>query len=254
MRLTLLAFTAVTPMFLDRSEELDWEGTSSRPGELLIEFAGRSCYQSWHKPNPKTANTDDYITNIERQKHFSVIEHASVTFYLEDVSRSLTHELVRHRHFSFSQLSQRYAHPSAQQAVIPPLFRGHEMAERLVSESFERAVKTYDLLIEIGERDFGKQSRKQVREAARSVLPNATPTSIVVTGNYRSWLEFVEKRDSPAADREIAEAAAAIHRELEKVAPAVFPRTAVTLSEQMAPAFDPPAIQPEYPEGSVGAP
>lgn len=254
MRITLLAFTAVTPMFLARSDELGWEGTSSRPGELLIEFAGRACYQSWHKPNPATATTDAYIENIERQKHFSVVEHATVSFYLEDVSRSLTHELVRHRHFSFSQLSQRYVDPGTQEPVVPPLFRGHEAAERIIFRNFNRAVEDYRELIDIGAAEFGPQSRKQVREAARCVLPNATPTSIVVSGNYRSWLEFVEKRDSPAADREIAEAAATIHRELEKVAPAVFRRTPVTMSEQLATAFDPPAIQPEYPEGAVGAP
>ncbi len=250
MRLTLLGFTAVTPMFLARAQELGWEGTSSRPGELLIEFASRGCYQSWHKPNPATANTDDYIGNIEKQKHFSVLEHAGASFYLEDVSRSLTHELVRHRHFSFSQLSQRYVDPSSQKPVVPPLFDGHAEAEHIIFGAFEDAVSAYRDLVRIGNQDFGPQSRKQVREAARCVLPNATPTSIVVSGNYRSWLEFVEKRDSPAADREIAAAAKQIHRELERIAPAVFRPEKVTMSEQLATVFDPPKVEPEYAPGS----
>lgn len=246
MRCVVLAFTQTTPQFDELSAELDWEATSTRPSEALLEFAGRNCYQSWNKPNPATRDTDAYIANVLAQNHLSVIEHATVSFYLEDVSRSLTHELVRHRHFSFSQLSQRYVHPSTLQPVIPPLFEGLAHAEKIIREHFAMSVTAYNLLVAYADEDLGKQSRKQVREAARCVLPNATPTTIVVSGNFRSWLEFVEKRDSPAADREIARAAKAIRRELEAIAPAVFPQAKVTLTEQMQPK---PQIEPEYPAG-----
>lgn len=74
----------------------------------LVEFAGRACYQSWSKPNPKTATNAGYIKHIIDVGHFSVLEHASVSFYITGLSRSCTHELIRHRHFSYSQLSQRY--------------------------------------------------------------------------------------------------------------------------------------------------
>ena len=68
-------------------------------GQSLAEMAGRSCYQSWNRPNPKTAANSDYIRHIIDVGHWSVLEHASFTVYVEGVSRSLTHELVRHRHF-----------------------------------------------------------------------------------------------------------------------------------------------------------
>lgn len=245
MRAILLAFTTTTPAFDRLAEELEWEPTSPSLAEGLLEFAGRNCYQSWHKPNPATADTDAYLDNVKAQNHLSVVEHATVSFYLEDVSRSLTHELVRHRHFSFSQLSQRYVDPSTQKPVIPPLFRGDRYAETIILESFLRAVHDYRLLVAHADLVIGSQSRKQIREAARAVLPNSTPTRIVVSGNFRSWLEFIEKRDSAAADREIAGVAKAMRLELEKVAPAVFDRRPVTLSEQMAPK----AVEPEYPPG-----
>src|SRR5262249_31490582 len=77
-------------------------------GQALAEFAGRACYQSWNKPNPATATNQGYLRHILDVGHLSVLEHGVVTMYLTGVSRSLTHELIRHRHFSYSQLSQRY--------------------------------------------------------------------------------------------------------------------------------------------------
>ena len=89
-------------------------------GEALVEFAGRACYQSWSKPNPKTATNAGYLRHIIDVGHFSVLEHASVSFYITGISRSCTHELIRHRHFSYSQLSQRYVPEKESRVVVPP--------------------------------------------------------------------------------------------------------------------------------------
>ena len=77
-------------------------------GQNLIEFAGRLCYESFNLPSEKTKTNSGYVQNVIGLGHESVLEHASVTFYIEGVSRSLSHELIRHRHLSFSELSQRY--------------------------------------------------------------------------------------------------------------------------------------------------
>src|SRR5437660_4736493 len=98
--------------------EVPWS-TDADGGEALAEFAGRACYQSWRKPNPATATNAGYIRHILEVGHLSVLEHGSVTFYLTGMSRSLTHELIRHRHFSYSQLSQRYV-PERNAAVVEP--------------------------------------------------------------------------------------------------------------------------------------
>ena len=104
--------------------------TDAEGGPALVEFAGRACYQSWSKPNPRTATNESYIQHIIDVGHFSVLEHASVSFYITGLSRSCTHELIRHRHFSYSQLSQRYVPEHDSQVVLAAGHRGRSGAAR----------------------------------------------------------------------------------------------------------------------------
>lgn len=187
--------------------------------EDVIEFAGRSCYQSFHKPNPATAENQDYVASIIEKQHFSVLEHASATFYIEGVSRALTHELIRHRHLSYSELSQRFVNVEDAEMVIPPALRDGEL-EYSVYGAAEYASQAYEAIVEeLQERGV---PRKQAREAARAVMPNATETRIVVTGNLRAWRDFLSKRWDVQADAEICELAGMILRELRSLAPSVF--------------------------------
>lgn len=193
--------------------------------DMLAELAGRLCYWSFNRPNVNTARNADYLANIVRQRHFSVLEHSSATFLLLDVSRTFTHELVRHRHLSFSQVSQRYVNESTSFVVPPPLLRDAIDAEaRMIKRSIMSLNElTHTLYDRINDWacDQGA-TRKQARGTARAVLPAGTRTSIVVSGNLRAWREFLIKRLSPAADDEIRELAELIYRELESIAPATF--------------------------------
>ncbi|NED69930.1 FAD-dependent thymidylate synthase, partial [Streptomyces sp. SID10244] len=114
--------------------------------------------------------------------------HASVTFYITGISRSCTHELIRHRHFSYSQLSQRFVPEHDSNVVAPPAIRGDAELEALFTQATDSARKAYSELLDALEAKFADVPnailrRKQARQAARSVLPNATETKIVVTGN-----------------------------------------------------------------------
>jgi thymidylate synthase (FAD) len=206
--------------------DVPWD-TDTGGGEALAEFAGRACYQSWKKPNPATATNAGYLRHILEVGHLSVLEHGSVTFYLSGISRSLTHELIRHRHFSYSQLSQRYV-PERDAAMVEPdvIAEDPELHAKFVAAS-EAAVQAYTELLEGLEKKFADVDhatlrRKQARQAARAVLPNATETRIVVTGNYRAWRHFVAMRASEHADVEIRELAIACLRELKRIAPNAF--------------------------------
>jgi thymidylate synthase (FAD) len=190
-------------------------------GQQLAEFAGRACYQSWDRPNPKTATNKGYLKNIIDIGHESVLEHGSVTFYIQGVSRSLTHELVRHRHLSFSQLSQRYVDESDTEFVVPPLVEGDKYSGLIFQRATEAASDRYTRLVEQLAKEFPDAKRKEIRQAARAVLPNATETKIVVTGNYRAWRHFVSLRATEAADVEIRALAVEILRQLRGVAPNV---------------------------------
>jgi len=206
--------------------DVPWS-TDADGGQALAEFAGRACYQSWTKPNPATASNAGYLQHILNVGHLSVLEHGSVTFYLAGVSRSLTHELIRHRHFSYSQLSQRYV-PERDAAMVEPdvIAADPELHAQFVAAA-DASLAAYTALLERLEKRFADVEnatlrRKQARQAARAILPNATETRIVVTGNYRAWRHFVAMRASEHADVEIRALAIACLRQLQRVATNVF--------------------------------
>ena len=206
--------------------DVPWD-TDADGGPALVEFAGRACYQSWDKPNPRTATNASYLKHIIDVGHFAVLEHASASFYITGVSRSCAHELVRHRHFSFSQLSQRYVAEDEARVVLPPELEDDPELARIVLAAADASRNAYEELLSALEARLGDAPnavlrRKQARQAARAVLPNDTETRIVVTGNYRAWRHFIAMRASEHADTEIRRLAIACLRELTTVAPAAF--------------------------------
>ncbi len=220
-RVQLIAWTHFQP-----PEDVPWS-TDAEGGQALAEFAGRACYQSWHKPNPATATNAGYLRHILEVGHLSVLEHGTVTFYFTGVSRSFTHELIRHRHFSYSQLSQRYVPERNAAMVEPDVIADDPELHKIFTEATEASVRAYNELLVGLERKFADVPnatlrRKQARQAARSVLPNATETRIVVTGNYRAWRHFIAMRASEHADVEIRKVAVECLRQLQQVAPNVF--------------------------------
>ncbi len=204
---------------------MDWlpeDGVSD--GESLCEAAGRSCFQSWTRPNPATATNAGYIKHILEVGHNSVLEHASATFYITGVSRSFTHELVRHRHLSFSQLSQRYVDENDVEYIKPDVIAESPELSNWFERAMDSAAESYMM---ISDRLLGKfgntiEGRKAARQAARAVLPNATETRIVVTGNYRAWRHFISMRASEHADVEIRKIAIMVLRQLQELSPNAF--------------------------------
>lgn len=201
----------------------------SQPIEDLIEFAGRACYQSFHKPNEATRSNKDYIANILAQEHESVLEHSSVSFYVQGVSRNMLLELERHRHLSFSVISQRFVDSSDVQYIIPPAFRGidgdpnhHFHLQTSMRDTVAKAIKAAREAYASMEEVLHDLPRKQRREAARSILPGGVETKFVVTGNLRAWRDVLKKRYSTHADAEIRLFAEEVLRLLKVEAPNVF--------------------------------
>ena len=230
-RVTLLARPAFTePAHLP----VEWQGEST-DGERLAEFAGRLCYMSQH--NPAKRATREYLDNIKKQGHGSVLEHATYSVLLEGVSRSLTHELVRHRAgFAYSQLSQRYVDESHAAFVVPPAIIGDAALEAAWRAQVESAQQAYVALVEQLMERYGwvadkVHRRKMSREAARAVLPNSTETKIVVTANARAWRTMLELRSGEGAEMEIRRAAIAILRMLQAEAPGFFSDFEVYMAE-----------------------
>lgn len=220
MNVDVLASTVV-------NDDLMWRvyGYDMRPGyagtvgaDGLAEAAGRLCYKSFNRPNPKTATNEDYLKNILNQGHFSVLEHSSVSFLVRGVSRALLAELTRHRHLSYSVVSQRYCDYSKTEPVIPPAMGEYEAD--FLRGAYIGALSCYKTLVE--KLTGAGLSRKQAREAARAVLPNAAPVDLVVTGNLRAWRDVLGKRHHVAADQEIQVFAGLVLGHLRDIAPNSF--------------------------------
>src|SRR6266704_3118095 len=214
------------PEFLEPAHlAVKWRGEAS-DGERLAEYAGRLCYMSQH--NPVNRTTAEYLENIKKQGHGSVLEHPVYVLLIDGISRSCSHELVRHRAgFGYSQISQRYVDESHAAFVVPPAILGDATLEseweRQVAEAQAAYVRVVEALLERHAWVNDKVHRRKVaREAARSVLPNATEVKIVVSGNARAWRTMLELRSSEGAEREIRRMAIACLRVLQREAPALF--------------------------------
>lgn len=230
MRVKLIAHTVIMediPDYVDH-DVTDHDVTDHLTyADDLAEQAGRLCYLSWNRPNPETATNEGYMRNIIEKGHFSVMEHASATFFIDGVTRNFTHELIRHRHFSYSEVSQRYVDANKLEFVEHPGLADlgrpeHSYLMESVKMGFGSYEASVDNLTEKG------KSRKNARQAARHSLPSGTETKILMTGNMRAWRDMLWKRlaidenGEPLADLEFYEVAKIMLVELKRIAPNTF--------------------------------
>jgi thymidylate synthase (FAD) len=205
--------------------EFVWDTDTDISAEQLCEIAGRLCYTSYGKGRK---SNKEYVGHILEVGHGSVIEHAVWNFLITGVSRSLTHELIRHRAgFSYSQLSQRYVDESETDFVEPDVIADDPELHRIWMEAVEKTRDSYITLVNKLSDKFQDVSdktlrRKMARQAARSVLPNATETKIFVTANARAIRNFVELRANEAADCEIRKLAIKFLRLMQIESPSLF--------------------------------
>src|SRR5260221_2545999 len=205
---------------------VSWQTDTEVASELLCETAGRVCYMSFAKPRPGGNAT--YLGHIKEVGHGSVLEHAVWNLLLTGVSRSLTHELVRHRAgMGYSQLSQRYVDESIAEYVEPAVIAADGELHQLWLESVSQSHKAYMALAEKLQEKYVSEPdktarRKAARQAARSVLPNATETKIFVTANARALRHFLEQRGSRHAEPEIRQLANKLLEVLVQESPNLF--------------------------------
>jgi thymidylate synthase (FAD) len=204
--------------------EVAWQTDTEVGAEVLAEMAGRVCYMSYGKGRKTNA---EFLGHIVDVGHGSVLEHAVWSFLVTGVSRSFTHELIRHRHFSYSQLSQRYVNESDSPYIEPDAIAEDPELHAVWAEAVNAARHAYDRLVEGLEKHYAAEPdrtlrRKLARQAARSVLPNATETKIFVTGNARALRHFVEMRGSEFADVEIRKVALQMLAILQRESPSIF--------------------------------
>jgi thymidylate synthase (FAD) len=199
------------------------QDTGLPPAEELCKFAGQLCYLSFGPGRTKNAEASRYLRNILESGHHSVLEHAQFTFLFYGISRSLTHELVRHRAgWAYSQVSQRYVDGSRLRFVERPEFARNEELHEAFLWRIEDVTAQYEALASQLMREqeqFAKLSglsrtdlRKRVNQVARALLPNETEAPIVASANARAWRHFLTMRGSIHAETEIRRLAVEVSR------------------------------------------
>lgn len=226
-RVYLVGRQTIVVQEIDRflnDEGVNWETDTAIGAERLAEMAGRVCYMSYGKGRKTNA---EFLGHIREVGHGSVLEHGVWSFLFTGVSRSFTHELIRHRHFSYSQLSQRYVDESDASFIEPAVIANDPKLHEIWCQAVNAARTGYDQLVAGLERTFADvpdrtQRRKMARQAARSVLPNATETKIFVTANARGLRHFIEMRASEHAEVEIRRVAMMVLRIMQQESPNMF--------------------------------
>lgn len=195
--------------------------------DKTVALAARRCYSSLSVESLKKTLNDveckRLIELLKSRRHLSPFEHINFTFSIEGVSRSLSHQLVRHRIASYSQESQRYVKYENIDSIKPPEIKGK--AADIFNECTENCIKTYKHLIDLGVKP----------EDARYVLPNSSPTRLVFTMNARSLFGFFEQRCCLKAQWEIRKLAFLMLSECKKVTEFIFSECGMTCKRSKDP-------------------
>ncbi len=183
--------------------------------DQICAAAAQSCYSEKGASELFEKTTDEkakkMIKKVVGMGHLSVVEHAHFTFSVEGVSRTLTHQLVRHRIASYSQQSQRYVAMDRAEYVLPPSIQADPDAKKLYKRAMDDAWKAYREL-----------ASKVDKEDARYLLPNACHTNITITMNARELWHFFSLRCCRRAQWEIRMMAWRMLAEAKKAAPILF--------------------------------
>lgn len=209
-------------------------------GEELLASAAKLCYSPVGidkiEEDLNKENIDSFLNMLIKLGHQSPLEHVSFTFGIEGVSRTLTHQLVRHRIASYSQQSQRYVKLDQFEYIIPPSIEKVPEAKEIFIKAMEEDQKYYDKITEIlykknynyyikegyEENEAILRAEKSSIEDARYIFPNACETKIVVTMNARSLLNFFKLRTCNRAQWEIRQLAIEMLKSVKKVYPILF--------------------------------
>lgn len=208
--------------------------------ERLVAASAKLCYSDSSaeeiEEELSDENVEKFIDKLMDLGHMSPVEHISFTFSIEGVSRTLTHQLVRHRLASFSQKSQRYVRANNYEYIIPPKIENNPKALEIYKNHMQQTIDAYNKLAEIlieqeyeklldsgmDEKKARSVAEKSSIEDARYVFANATETKLVMTMNARELLHFFEVRCCQRAQWEIREMATKMLIEVKKVCPHIF--------------------------------
>lgn len=215
---------------IDEEADESGDGPEGKASELLAEMAGRRCYQSW-KPglNPNVTkvreSTSEYLENVLKSLHGSVLEHAQFTFAFEGISRIVTHELVRHAEgTAISQESMRYVRLTDLPFRTPDFITENAELENEAAE-LVAAMEAFQIrMAEATDIDNLESfaDKKKLTSAMRRFAPDGVLTGMVWSANIRALRYIIEARTSRHAEEEIRELFNSVGRVMLHEAPILF--------------------------------
>lgn len=176
--------------------------------EFKIGHNASICYDSDTSDSACRKRTKSVVN----KGHLACARTAYATFRVSGVSRVCSHQLVRHTHLSYLQRSQRYCSELEVEAVLPRHPTGDESLDDAIADHYQDCLELYGKLLAAG----------YPKGEARYVLPQASTTELVISGNFQAWIDFINLRTDKAAQWEIREVALEIQRQLRLLAPSVF--------------------------------
>lgn len=221
--------------YLNTIEQGEWKTDTEDDADVLTEFAGRLCYRSWEAHNsekgPDATNPNvtrvregnqGYITNLLKEMHGSVLEHANLSILFKNVSRVFTHELVRHRAgMAYSQESLRYVLLTDLGFWMPPGMPAFvEEAFRDVYRYVESVQMNLAEQLQMSGMQF--KDKKLWTSRLRRLVPMGVATNILATGNMRAWRHIFTMRSNPGAEEEIRMVQDQLAPIFKDVAPSIF--------------------------------
>lgn len=216
------------------SSKLGWQPSpEAASADAVVEFAGRACYDSFADKDSRTATTDPFLHHVIDTGNLALLEHASATLYMQGISMATGHEILRHRDFSISELSQ-YALPEDQKSVVVPnVIQRDEQLQRFFAHAIEDTAFVYDELHDAVETSLASEKnallrKQQVWEAALALAPAARETRLVVSGNLRTWRSFIATRAGEHSGSELRAVAVRCLELLSERAPVLFDDFVVT--------------------------
>lgn len=177
---------------------------TQNPEELIGRFSA-ICYDSDTSRDACIKRTKHCVS----KGHLATLRFAYATFKVEGISRACSHQLVRSKHLDYLQESQRYIKQTKPDFVVPNVYLEDQF---IIDTHYKLSIEIYNKLLENGVR----------KEDARFVLPSGVTTSLIVTGNFQAWLDFIRLRSGPEAQWEIRKVALEIKKQLMEIAPNVF--------------------------------
>lgn len=233
MNLYLVSAPVLQPSYLNflNDRAVRWKENTLpaiSDAERLVELSGRICYMSFgEKQSPRT--NSEYIANLINKAHESVLEHANFSILADNISRALSHQLVRHRvGFSYSQLSQQYHDEADTTFVKPDGLEGYPDLEALWKATVENSLDSYRRMeaelisLETSTDLSDKERMRMIRSVCRSMLPAAATTCLMITANARAWRNMFSVRGAIEGDFEMLDFCAGVFDLIESHAPALF--------------------------------